>query len=482
MAENLTIAMSLNADCIVAAIRAIMIALACAAAAAIIEPYLRSTALSLKRVAWSLMIIVMLTPTILPGYALSDFAIARMNHPAQSQVAYTALMILRLTPLAVLIRHLISGTITPEAMHCQRLLAGDRRSFSTAFSMAVMRLRGSAGSAGLAFVLVFMLAFTEFEIASFLSVPHWTVKLFDAQAGGYPLVASLHLARLPFAICVAVVLTGLWSLSRTRWNPNRTSSITTDSCALRATTVWAYLTSAFALITLIPGFVVMRHTLTTAPTSVMHFSLSREMLSSISLAVAATIAAHCVTCLACGDPHRVLTRRTQTLVTLLVLPGLMGPLLLGLLVQRAFQLPPLKGAYDSPLPMLFTLCFYVLPYTLLLRLVFQRARPGSQDHTARLLQQREALKRQAGILRWSLGLRNGYWLAAIAFCLAYFDVTISSILAPTAMTPLMPRLYNFMHYGQSAVLSAMICVAFVVPVIIIGGALPLWRHVAIRYD
>ena len=170
------------------------------------------------------------------------------------------------------------------------------------------------------------------------------------------------------------------------------------------------------------------------------------------------------------------------MITLLALPGLVGPLLLAMLVQQAFQLPPLDTAYDTPLPMLVTLSFYLLPYMLLLRLVFQRARPGSPDHAARLLQQRQALRRQAGELRWILGLRNGYWLAAIAFFLAYFDVTISSLLAPSAMTPLMPRLYNFMHYGQSAVLSAMICVSFLVPIIIIGGALPLWRSVAIRYE
>jgi len=474
--------MSLNAECIVAALRAIVIAATCAAAAAVIEPCLRSMTHSMKRTAWSFMIIVLLTPPILPGYAFADFAVARLNHPAQSELVYAAMMILRLIPLAIIIRHLVSGTTTPEAMHCTRLLARNRRSFSAALSMAAMRLRESAGSAGLAVVLVFMLAFTEFELASFLSVPHWTVNLFDTQVGGYSLEDSLHLARLPFVTCAAVVLAGFWSLSRARWNPNRTSIVTASSHVLRSAFVWASLALAFVVITLIPGFVITRHTLATAPTMFMHFGLSREMLSSILLAVAATIAACSVTCLACRDPKRVFTRSTRMLIALLVLPGLVGPLLLALLVQRAFQQPPLNGIYDTPLPMLLTHCFYLLPFTLLLRLVFQRSRPGSPDHAAKLLQQRKALKGYAGKLRWSLGLRNGYWLAAIAFCLAYFDVTISSILAPTAMTPLMPRLYNFMHYGQSAVLSAMIFVSFVAPVLIIGGALPLWRRIAIRYD
>ena len=52
--------------------------------------------------------------------------------------------------------------------------------------------------------------------------------------------------------------------------------------------------------------------------------------------------------------------------------------------------------------------------------------------------------------------------------LAYFDMTAGSILAPPRMTPVFVRLYNMMHYGRMAGLSAMVLAAVVAPFLIAG--------------
>jgi ABC-type Fe3+ transport system permease subunit len=66
--------------------------------------------------------------------------------------------------------------------------------------------------------------------------------------------------------------------------------------------------------------------------------------------------------------------------------------------------------------------------------------------------------------------RSRFWVLALLFYWAYFDLTASAILAPPGMTPVTVRLYNLMHYGRTAVLSAMVMVSFAVPVVLAAAA------------
>ena len=56
------------------------------------------------------------------------------------------------------------------------------------------------------------------------------------------------------------------------------------------------------------------------------------------------------------------------------------------------------------------------------------------------------------------------------------DFTASSILAPVGLTPVFVRLHNLAHYGQTAVLSAMMLAAFLAPVLAValGGVVGRW--------
>ena len=57
-------------------------------------------------------------------------------------------------------------------------------------------------------------------------------------------------------------------------------------------------------------------------------------------------------------------------------------------------------------------------------------------------------------------------MVLLFFLLAYSELVASAILAPPGMTTAPARLYNLMHYGQTAVLSAMVLAAFLAPLLV----------------
>src|SRR5690606_32882363 len=61
--------------------------------------------------------------------------------------------------------------------------------------------------------LAFLFAFTDFELASLLSIKTWTVLLFDAHAGGLELSGSLLRVVVPVCVELTVILI-LLTLSR----------------------------------------------------------------------------------------------------------------------------------------------------------------------------------------------------------------------------------------------------------------------------
>ena len=135
--------------------------------------------------------------------------------------------------------------------------------------------------------------------------------------------------------------------------------------------------------------------------------------------------------------------------------------ILSLAVLTAFQLPPLRAAYDTPLPLLLALTLLLLPLAVPLRWLLDAARRSPALHLARLAGARAVI--------WHLDTRRRWLAAFLLFCWAYFEVTAAALLAPVGLTPVFARLHNLAHYGQTAVLSAMLLAASAVPVL----ALPL---------
>jgi ABC-type Fe3+ transport system permease subunit len=142
--------------------------------------------------------------------------------------------------------------------------------------------------------------------------------------------------------------------------------------------------------------------------------------------------------------------------------GLLGPLVLSLAVLAAVQLPGLISLRDTPAPLVFTLGLVLLPMALVLKRVLELTGHRSALHLATLMQKSRAVRE----LTWRLNTSEKFWAMVLLFVWAYWDLTASSILAPIGMTPVTVRLYNLMHYGQIAALSAMTCAAFAAPIFI----------------
>lgn len=136
-------------------------------------------------------------------------------------------------------------------------------------------------------------------------------------------------------------------------------------------------------------------------------------------------------------------------------PGLLGALVVSLLLLALFQTPLLRPAYDTPLPLLLALTVLLLPPALLLGALWMPHSPAR--HLARQVGSRR--------LHWELETRPRAIAFGLLFCWAYFDFTASSILAPVGFTPVFVRLHNLAHYGQTAVLSAMLLAAVAAPVL-----------------
>ncbi|MEM7393430.1 MAG: hypothetical protein AAF492_13885, partial [Verrucomicrobiota bacterium] len=152
--------------------------------------------------------------------------------------------------------------------------------------------------------------------------------------------------------------------------------------------------------------------------------------------------------------------------------GLLGPLLIGLMTVRLFQLDGLRPLYNTPLPLLLALTLILFPLALLLKGLFIREERTKSSHSASLLNRSPLapLRANARQLHWRLVAQPRLWLAGLIFYWAYFDLTASSLLAPTSMQPVFARLYNFMHYGQSELLSSMLLVAVLLPLFAMGLA------------
>ncbi len=164
---------------------------------------------------------------------------------------------------------------------------------------------------------------------------------------------------------------------------------------------------------------------------------------------------------------------------LLCLPGLLSALLLSLLVLAMFQLAPFRPAYDTPAPLLLALLLLLLPLAFPLRWLLDSAACDPALHLARTAAG-TAHRSAARQLLWKLDGRRRFLAAFLLFCWAYFDFTAGSILAPVGLTPVFVRLHNLAHYGQTAVLSAMMLAAFAIPVLVLLFAGAAARFIAVR--
>ena len=430
-----------------------------------------------RTLAATLIVSPLLMPKAVIAYAYSNSVLPNIRDPWLNEGLTFIILAMTLIPIAAgVLLFAPPPPLTLASRHLRRMLPTDcaiglRRPPATwSFLLGgPLRTRIMAGA------LVFLLAFQEFEMTSLFRIRSWTVWLFDAQVGGLTIAESLRRTALPVAVQAGVLIVGLLFLlgrhePRSEFEARPRCNRTTNVC------VWVYLLASTVAICIIPLASLINASREGIYAMVSEASIAAKLMNSIILGVAATIGALAVARLCTW------TNRRRLLITIvLCLPGLMGSLVLALFVVTLFQMPATASLYDTPLPVLLALVLLLLPVIILLKLVLDTAKPKHGLHLARLLGQSNhpALKRQGHELAWQLRGRAWWCVVLLLFLLAYLEFTASSILAPPSIRPATVLLYNQMHYGQSHMLSAMVCMLLLPPILLAVGSLLIlkltWR-------
>lgn len=446
--------MSFDAAVLASLIRALVVALAVTACSGRIAGRLRGTRSRVERgIAVVALLAVLAAPGFVVGYAWTPLVLGLDAGPRRAIVA--ALLACSLLPVGVGLAWLLPPPpVTRRAMHVLRLARalGARPGLRVRLGFA---LRGPAWSPLLRAGVVFLLAFHEFDRMAVLGEPAWTVWLFDAQVGGLPLGETLARAAVPAMIELAV-LGGLAALA----GGPRAS---VDEGTVPTVRSWhvAWVAVALALVVAVPAVLVLREASADAAAGV-GFAVAGEVATALAFAA---FGSGLAAILAFSLPG------TRTLL-LAAAPGLCGALVVGLVVQAAFQLPVLRALYDTPVPLVLALGALLLPVAVVLRIVWERTGHEPALHVAALHGARD--------VAWVLRDRPRVLGAMLLFALASTELVASGTLAPSGWTPAAVRLYNLMHYGHSAGLSAMVAGTVLAVVVVLAAAFVVARAVPAR--
>ena len=469
-------------------LRSLIIGVLAVAAARLLLPLLADRRRPFRRAVWILLLAPYFTPVLLTGYAYANFSLSLIHHPTINAIFYSALLWWKFTPLAAVILFFAPMPLSAEAVHCHRLTSAVGRRCGAASDdqqvaptmasrlseWAFLIRAGCARGPVAAFAVVFLFAFAEFEMASLLVVKSWTVALFDAHAGGLALSESLRRMLGPL-LCEAVAIAAVFVvLGKQQVNPARLNY----GSRVGRRFAWCHLLIAFIFVLMIPAAMVLWGTVRGFGLLLENFVLSREIIAGLLFAAGASVLAGLAAFVlgAAAIGHRMGSFVCKTILAAGVVAGLLGPLVLALAILAAVQLPGLISLRDTPVPLVFTLGLVLLPMALVLKWVLELTAHRSALHLTTLMQKSRAVCE----LTWRLSTSGKFSAMALLFVWAYWDLTASAILAPIGMTPVTVRLYNLMHYGQIAALSAMTCAAFAAPILILLLALGTRRWWAPR--
>jgi ABC-type Fe3+ transport system permease subunit len=435
--------------------------------------YVGAAALSARRrrlrlLAWSLAAACFFTPPLLVGYAYAHFTGIVRAAPGQQSLFYALLMFVRVVPVASVIWLMCPEPVSAEAWFCLRLLRprlGPREGVTHAWRM--WRL-GALPAVLASFGVAFIMAFTEFELASFLGIKQWTVGILDAQVGGGALRVSFQRVALPASAAALVAGVIATILSRSRLvSPASTRDSSRGSKWPAAELGVCVFAAGMVLAMAIPAGLVLRGTLQDLLRAAKSFALYREIGASLLVSGVAGAAASLVARSAVSRVS-IRSRGPSTrlgLVGVLLVPGLCGGLIIGLFALALLQLPLVWHLRETLLPLMGAAMLLVLPAALLIQLLLRIRRTAPDVHLARLLgvSASRRVRRWSDAITWVRRDRVAFWASSLLACQVFYDVTLSSLLAPVRMPLAMPRLYNFMHYGRSQILSASLFACVLAP-------------------
>ncbi len=414
-------------------------------------------------------------PELMVGYAFRDIAMA---YPALAEALCCGLLFIRLVPVgAIALLVAPPSAVDAGGLYCRRLLCQSQPGFGhQAFELARCYWHGPILRALPALAIMSIVAFQEFELAALLQTLSWTDWFVTAQRLGLERSEMLRQSLWPL-LMQAPVLFGVLIWLRTQLAESRyLGSIEhPDAPAVHRVLSVGMICIGLAVIVgcLIPLGLIGWRTIEGLAMLLRQRSqlagLGREMVISSSIALCAGILSWVISGWMIGFAFNGLVL------------GLVGSLLLSLGSVALFQLPLLRAVYDTPLPWVLALIVWLLPRAALLRFWLQAWRNNEAIHLANLLANcdRNSTLKTGGQTRadsvfhrfrpssllWHLRDQAQFLAIGLLCYWAYCDLPTAYMLAPTGMASGIVRLYNFMHFGRSAAVSAESLIFFGVPVI-----------------
>ena len=431
---------------------------------------------------WMLFVLCpLVAPDLVIGYGYRSFELSLLHRPGLNHCFYFVLILLKFLPAAAVVRICSPpDPVSNAALHCARLIDGGVAAKLQHRPLQTEWLRHIP-----VFGIVFLLSMQEFEIASLLQIPAWTVHVFDAQAAGLNLAATFRLLIGPVLVQAIVLVPLLWwgiansSAIVPRW---RSADCVSGSrrwlevivAALAALLTWV---TPLAIVTrsglsgiggVLDNRVLLRST---------SFDLTAAITLAISCAVLSLILARKVMLICRG--HDV-TRSdfskavSSVLLLLIVVPGLFGALAVSIAILVAMQHSPLLELRTTVWPMATALVVFLVPRAIILAVLLPVFRRSESTFLATLLgksRERTRLKNAAN-LKWWCECRPMFLVTAVLFYWCLANLTAAAILCPPTIplfsfdgniVPLPVRLYKFIHQGRTAALSVMAVLSVLVP-------------------
>ena len=482
--------MSLMETCCWTLVRTIVLCLVAWPIAVRIERCLRSFSDTRRPIELALLLAPFLFPELLVGYAYRNAALA---YPNLAELLCAVLLFVRIVPVGVVTLLISPSSLTGSAaIHCRwMLLRTNPGDYLEWWQLALCYWHGPIRRAMPAMGLMGLVAFQEFELAALLQTISWTDWFVTAQRLGLAQNEMLMQTRWPLLMQLPLLLgIMLWISNRkaTKIDQSESSQFVVSNSTKMV--VIAYLILALTLGCLIPlGIVAWRLpaglSLLVRQTS-QWSGLAIEIATAGTISVCAGMTAWFVGFAWSESRHRQWFSSIAWQV--LLVPGLIGSLLLSLVTVELFQQSWLRTIYDSPLPWVLTLIVWLLPRAALLHLWLGGTTKTESVHLAELLIQPNST---SSVISERVSPTNSntvsssspprHLVATLLFRLrdqprllgmslmcywAYLDLSTAYLLAPTKMPSGLVRLYNFMHFGRSAALSAESMFFFGLPVFV----------------
>ena len=501
--------MSLASACLWTLARTLVICLVAWPVCAAVERWLRGLSDGRRSVAMIGLLAPLCFPELLVGYAFRDLA---MFHPQWAELLCSGLLFVRVVPVgAIALLMAPPPECDAAAIHCQRMLLAGVSHPSQQFDLWRCYWHGPISRSLPALGLMAVVAFQEFELAALLMTTSWTDWFVAAERVGLDRREMLRQTAWPLLMQLPVLVGVVGWLGHVGWTPrpsvSRVDGRTDEASILRGKwRIVPWLARAYVALALIVGGVAplsligwrtMDGLSLLARQRTQQMGLLREVAISMAVSVCAGLTAWAIC--------RQVMRRSKSvgvswsIAAGALLPGLLGSLLLSLGAVALFQVSWLRPVYDTPLPWVLALTVWLLPRAAVLLLWLDAVRPSEAVHLAEMLEGRRdegrgtsdgagqavlpafpsPLSPRPSTLLWRLRDQPQFLAMSLLCYWAYCDLPTAYLLAPTGMAPGLVRLYNFMHFGRSAALSAEACLFFGGPIVVVAGAMlvgRVWRR------